>query len=112
MWSWSRIAALHVVYQLLLMRSFELGDFGQMYPIARGTAPLVVTVLAAVFLQELPDAWQLTGVAVASAGLLGVALWGISRKRDGAASTGHEPLALAGVLPGVVRGPGALRVLA
>lgn len=84
-------AALHVVYQLLLMRSFELGDFGQMYPIARGTAPLVVTVLAAVFLQELPDAWQLTGVAVASAGLLGVALWGISRKRDGAASTGHEP---------------------
>ena len=84
-------AALHVVYQLLLMRSFELGDFGQMYPIARGTAPLVVTVLAAVFLQELPDAWQLTGVAVASAGLLGVALWGISRKRGGAASTGHEP---------------------
>lgn len=73
-------AVLHVVYQLLLMRSFGLGDFGQMYPIARGTAPLVVTVLAAVFLHELPDARQLTGVAVASAGLLGVALWGIRRK--------------------------------
>jgi drug/metabolite transporter (DMT)-like permease len=72
-------ALLHVVYQVLLMRSFGLGDFGQMYPIARGTAPLVVTVLAALFLQELPDAWQLTGVAVASAGLLGVALWGIRR---------------------------------
>jgi len=80
-------AVLHLVYQLLLMRSFGLGDFGQMYPIARGTAPLVVTVLAAVFLHELPDAWQLTGVAVASAGLLGVALWGIRRK-GGRRSTG------------------------
>ncbi|MFC5722082.1 EamA family transporter [Streptomyces gamaensis] len=70
-------SVLHVVYQLLLMRSFTLGDFGQMYPIARGTAPLAVTVLAAVFAGELPDGWQLAGVAVASAGLVGLAVWGI-----------------------------------
>ncbi|WP_424861249.1 EamA family transporter [Streptomyces sp. MMS24-I29] len=70
-------AALHVVYMLLLMRSFTLGDFGQMYPIARGTAPLVVTVLAAVFVGERPDAWVAAGVAVASTGLVGLALWGI-----------------------------------
>ena len=85
-------AVLHVVYQLLLMRSFGLGDFGQMYPIARGTAPLVVTVLAAVFLHEWPDAWQSAGVAVASAGLLGVALWGIRRRgvrSDAAAGAAH-----------------------
>ena len=44
------------------MRSFTLGDFGQMYPIARGTAPLVVTVLAAVFVGESPDGSQLGGV--------------------------------------------------
>lgn len=73
-------AVLHVVYQLLLMRSFGLGDFGQMYPIARGTAPLVVTVFAAVFVHEQPGAWQLAGVAVASAGLVGVALWGVRRR--------------------------------
>ncbi|GAB2943469.1 DMT family transporter [Streptomyces sundarbansensis] len=70
-------AVLHVAYMLLLMRSFTLGDFGQMYPIARGTAPLVVTVLAAVFVGERPDAWAAAGVAVASAGLVGLALWGI-----------------------------------
>jgi drug/metabolite transporter (DMT)-like permease len=70
-------AVLHVVYQVLLMQSFRLGEFGQMYPIARGTAPLAVTVLAAVFVHEIPDAWALSGVALASAGLLGVALWGI-----------------------------------
>ncbi|WP_181768218.1 DMT family transporter [Streptomyces albidus (ex Kaewkla and Franco 2022)] len=83
-------AVLHVLYQLLLMRSFGLGDFGQMYPIARGTAPLVVTLLAAVFLHEWPDAWQLTGVAVASAGLLGVALWGIRRKGRGELRTAAD----------------------
>ncbi|WP_424892037.1 EamA family transporter [Streptomyces sp. XH2] len=70
-------AVLHIVYQMLLMRSFTLGDFGQMYPIARGTAPLAVTVLAAVFAGETPGGWQAAGVLVASAGLVGLALWGI-----------------------------------
>ncbi|MGP3636009.1 EamA family transporter [Streptomyces sp. 24-1644] len=70
-------AVLHVAYMLLLMRSFTLGDFGQMYPIARGTAPLVVTVLAAVLVGEVPDGWATAGVVVASAGLVGLALWGI-----------------------------------
>ncbi|MFE4307343.1 EamA family transporter [Streptomyces sp. NPDC056891] len=73
-------ALLHVGYMVLLMRSFSLGDFGQMYPIARGTAPLAVTALAAVFVDEIPDGWQLLGVAVASAGLTGLALWGIRGK--------------------------------
>ncbi|MFF9146226.1 EamA family transporter [Streptomyces sp. NPDC055051] len=73
-------AALHVAYYALLMKSFTLGDFGQMYPIARGTAPLVVTLLAAVFVHEVPDAWQLLGVAVACAGLTGLALWGVRGK--------------------------------
>lgn len=81
-------AALHVTYMLLLMRSFTLGDFGQMYPIARGTAPLVVTVLAAVFVHEIPNGWQLAGVVVACAGLVGVALWGLKgRVRNGPRSS-------------------------
>ncbi|MFJ9431862.1 EamA family transporter [Streptomyces sp. NPDC101490] len=75
-------AALHIGYMALLMRSFTLGDFGQMYPIARGTAPLVVTALAALFLHEVPDGRQLLGVAVACAGLTGLALWGV-RGGDG-----------------------------
>lgn len=32
-------AVLHIAYYALLMRSFRLGDFGQAYPIARGSAP-------------------------------------------------------------------------
>ncbi|GAA1349354.1 DMT family transporter [Streptomyces beijiangensis] len=88
-------AVLHVAYMLLLMRSFTLGDFGQMYPIARGTAPLVVTVLAAVFVHEIPDAWQLAGVAVASAGLVGVALWGMKGSRP------HWPALIAALATGL-----------
>ncbi|MEJ8648624.1 DMT family transporter [Streptomyces sp. MS1.AVA.3] len=90
-------AVLHIVYQALLMRSFRLGDFGQMYPIARGTAPLVVTVLAAVFVHEVPDAWALAGVALASAGLVGVALWGIR----GSGTKPHWPAIIAALATGL-----------
>ncbi|MBW8739938.1 MAG: EamA family transporter, partial [Streptomyces turgidiscabies] len=74
-------ALIHIAYYVLLMRSFRLGDFGQAYPIARGTAPLVVTVLAAVFAHEVPDGWAAAGIAVSCAGLTGVALWGLRGRR-------------------------------
>lgn len=32
-------SCIHIAYYALLMKSFQLGDFGQAYPIARGTAP-------------------------------------------------------------------------
>lgn len=67
---------IHLGYMTLLMASFRLGDFGQAYPIARGSAPLLVTALAAVVVGERLDGWQVAGVAVASAGLMGVAVWG------------------------------------
>ncbi|MFG2114639.1 EamA family transporter [Streptomyces sp. NPDC048718] len=75
-------AALHLGYYALLMRCFTLGDFGQVYPVARGTAPLVVTLIAALFVGEIPGPGQLAGVAVACAGLTGLALWGIRGKSD------------------------------
>ncbi|MGW5276588.1 EamA family transporter [Streptomyces sp. NPDC004044] len=90
-------AILHVAYMALLMRSFTLGDFGQMYPIARGTAPLVVTVLAAVFVGERPDGWATAGVAVACAGLVGVALWGIR----GSQTRPHRPAITAALATGL-----------
>ncbi|MHA5051926.1 EamA family transporter [Streptomyces sp. SD15] len=81
-------AIIHIVYYVLLMRSFRLGDFGQAYPIARGTAPLVVTALAAVFAHEVPDGWAAAGIAVSCAGLTGVALWGLRGRRPNWAAIG------------------------
>ncbi|MFE6691239.1 EamA family transporter [Streptomyces sp. NPDC057743] len=90
-------SVLHVVYQALLMQSFRMGDFGQMYPIARGTAPLVVTVLAAVFVHEIPGGWALAGVALTSTGLVGLAVWGIR----GAGSRPHWPAITAALATGL-----------
>lgn len=87
----------HCAYMLLLMRSFRLGDFSQMYPIARGTAPLVVTVLAAVFVGEEPGPWQTAGVVLASCGLAGVALWGLR----GASETPRLPAVAAALGTGL-----------
>jgi hypothetical protein len=38
-------ASLHVVHNLLLRASYQLGEFSQVYPVARGTAPWVVAVI-------------------------------------------------------------------
>jgi drug/metabolite transporter (DMT)-like permease len=81
-------ALIHVAYYVLLMRSFRLGDFGQAYPIARGTAPLVVTLLAALFAHEVPDGWAAAGIAFSCAGLTGVALWGLGGRRPNWAAVG------------------------
>jgi drug/metabolite transporter (DMT)-like permease len=62
-------AVLHVVYNLLLMRSFMLGDFGQVYPLARGTAVAVVAVLATVAVGEAMPAVRLAGVVLVCLGL-------------------------------------------
>jgi drug/metabolite transporter (DMT)-like permease len=81
-------AVIHIAYFALLMKSFRLGDFGQAYPIARGTAPLVVTVLAAVFAHEVPDGWAAAGIALSCAGLTGVAVWGLRGRRPDWAAIG------------------------
>jgi drug/metabolite transporter (DMT)-like permease len=70
--SWVYLLAsvlLHVLYNLLLMRSFMLGDFGQVYPLARGTAVAVVAVLATVAVGEAMPAIRLVGVILVCVGL-------------------------------------------
>ena len=67
---------IHIFYNLLLMQCYRLGEFGQVYPLARGTSPLVVTILAAVFVHEHLALPQIGGVLVVSAGLATLVLAG------------------------------------
>lgn len=60
---------IHIGYNLLLMRAYRYGEFGQVYPLARGISPLVVTGLAVLFAAELPSLSQVLGVLVVSFGL-------------------------------------------
>jgi len=61
--------AIHVFYVLLLMQCYRLGEFSQVYPLARGVSPLLVTILAAVFVHEHLALPQIGGVVIVSAGL-------------------------------------------
>jgi len=68
--------SLHVAYMALLMLAYRLGDFSQAYPLARGTSPLVVLLLAAVFVGEVPGPGQFAGVALICGGLAVLVLSG------------------------------------
>jgi len=80
---------IHIAYQIILVRSFQLGDFGQMYPVARGTSPLAVTLFAGAVLGQWPHGWNAMGAALGASGLIVLAAWGV---RQGA---GGRPIALA-----------------
>lgn len=68
--------AVHVGYNLFLMQSYRLGEFNQVYPLARGTSPWVVALFATVFVGESMPPAHLAGVAVVSAGLATLVLAG------------------------------------
>ena len=52
-WKWLGFSAvIHFVYQLGLVRMYRLGELSQVYPIARGLAPLGVAMLGAFFAGE------------------------------------------------------------
>jgi drug/metabolite transporter (DMT)-like permease len=69
-------AAVHVGYGLLLLASYQLGEFSQVYPLARGTAPLIVALASVVLLDRPLPAQDLAGVLAVSAGLIGLVLVG------------------------------------
>ena len=88
-------AALHVAYNLLLMRSYRLGDFGQVYPLARGTSPWLVAIGAAVFAGEELSVVRLAGVVTISVGLGTLVLAG------GVPTRAARPAIAAALLTGV-----------
>src|SRR4051812_27393845 len=45
-------ASTHVAYNVLLVVSYQLGDFSQTYPLARGISPIVVAVVSIVVLHH------------------------------------------------------------
>ncbi|EIC85686.1 DMT family transporter [Serratia sp. M24T3] len=69
-------AALHVGYNLFLVRSYKTGDLGQTYPISRGSSPLLITLAAAIFAGEKIGTSALFGVALVSCGIISLAFKG------------------------------------
>ena len=67
-------AVIHIGYDLGLMNSYRLGSFNQVYPIARGTSPLVVALGAYFLVNEHLGVIPLAGVAILATGLASLAL--------------------------------------
>jgi drug/metabolite transporter (DMT)-like permease len=66
-------AGLHTGYCIMLVKAYGAGDFGQVYPIARGSAPMLVTLAAMLLAAEVPPPATLAGIVLVSAGIFGLA---------------------------------------
>src|SRR5258708_7087330 len=74
--SWPYIllsAGLHVGYNLFLVRAYRHGELIQVYPIARGSSPLLVTLGAAIFAGERLSLLALSGIVLVSLGIISLA---------------------------------------
>lgn len=67
-------AALQIFYALFLVRAYRDGQLAHVYPIARGAAPLLVTLGAAVVAGEHLAPVSLFGVLLISSGIAAIAL--------------------------------------
>jgi drug/metabolite transporter (DMT)-like permease len=66
-------AIIHFGYYITLSGAYRRGDLSFAYPLMRGVAPLITTVLGVVFLGEHPTATMLLGIALISIGILVIA---------------------------------------
>ncbi len=64
----------HALYQIFLLQAYRFGDLSHVYPIARGLAPVLVALFAALFAGEVPDGAQALGLGVASVSIASLAL--------------------------------------
>ena len=62
-------ALLETAYVLLLSAAYAAGDLSLVYPVARGTAPVLVTPLAILVLGERPSLLGLAGIALVVTGI-------------------------------------------
>ncbi len=84
-WPWLIASGvIHMFYQLFLAYAYEQGDLSRVYPISRGTAPLIVLGVSALFLSDVVTVTEYLGVAVLGLGIVtmasGALLSGESRK--------------------------------
>ena len=70
-WPWVLAgSALHSGYKLALIRAYGHGDLSQVYPLSRGSAPLIVAVAGALFLGETMDLARSAAVVAIAAGII------------------------------------------
>lgn len=70
-WPWLIASGVvHMFYQLFLAYAYEQGDLSRVYPISRGSAPLMVLIFSLFFLSDTITRSELFGVAVLGLGIV------------------------------------------
>lgn len=76
-WPWLIASVLiHIIYFAALIESYAAGDMGLVYPLARGSAPLMTAVATAMLVDEHIGIFGWSGVAALAAGVLLISLRG------------------------------------
>lgn len=70
---------LHLTYFVLLQRGYAVGDLSVVYPLARGTGPLLAVIVAVLVLGERPGVVPLVGAGLVVAGILVISGFGGGR---------------------------------
>jgi len=76
---------LHFGYYLMLAQAYKLGDLSFAYPLMRGVAPALVTVLGIAFLHEQLDTKTIVGIALICTGIVTIAWFASGRHTMAAA---------------------------
>lgn len=70
-WGWLLASAMfHTGYNLFLAFAYEQGDLSRVYPIARGAAPMLVTVFSAFALTDVINAQEYLGIFTLGLGIV------------------------------------------
>jgi drug/metabolite transporter (DMT)-like permease len=67
---------IHLVYSLCLQRGYQVADLSAVYPVARGTGPMLSTIGAVLLLGETPTGHGLAGLALVVVGIALIATQG------------------------------------
>jgi drug/metabolite transporter (DMT)-like permease len=89
-------AVLHVAYFLALQRGYEHGDLSVVYPVARGTGPVLSTIGAVALLGERPSPLALAGAALVAVGVFVLA------RPEGSSAASSRRAVASGLLTGVL----------
>lgn len=83
--SWPAIACstlFHYFYYTFLYQAYRFGDLSQVYPLARGLAPVLVAIGAALFGREILSLPAIIGVVITSFGIASIAFFQKSSLRN------------------------------
>ena len=69
-WFWIILSAmLHTGYKIYLIRAYDSGDLAQIYPLARGAAPLITALAGVLLLSEILSPMMAVGIVILCMGI-------------------------------------------